>query len=286
MNRREGRYPGLLFVASVLLCSFLVSPAAAVAGNAKSSTDAKSAWKEPAQYSVEWIMTFNGETKRLKRFVDGGKTRMEIEAEGQQLVLIERPDRGLTYMVMPEDPQFGKRYMEDKFREEEPGQPPPPSPKERLVGSEKVDGRPCMKYRIESEGQQAFLWTDAKTHAPVRLQGKVDGSDALIEWKNYRVGAQKADLFEPPAGYERFRMPDVSKMMGSMGVNMGMGMLGGMGMNMASQAGSKVGTTVGTAVGGPVGGIIGGWVGQHAAEWMFSKAQGAATDEMTGMGAR
>lgn len=220
-------------------------------------------------------MTFEGETRKLKRFVDNGNTRMEIEAEGQQLVLIERPDRGLTYMVMPEDPQFGKRYLEDKVQDGESGQVAPPPSKETLVGPEKVDGRPCMKYRIESEGQQAFLWTDAATRAPVRLQGKIDGSDALIEWKNYRAGAQRADLFEPPAGYERFRMPDVSKMMGSMGVNMGMGMLGGMGMNMASQAGSKVGTTVGTAVGGPVGGIIGGWIGQQAAEWMISKVQGA-----------
>lgn len=74
----------------------------------------------------------------------------------------------------------------------------------RKVGNDVVNGRPAIKYEgTSAEGKTGTVWVDPKLRYVIKWQG----TDSSMEVQNIHEGAQPASLFEPPAGYRKFEMP-------------------------------------------------------------------------------
>jgi hypothetical protein len=71
------------------------------------------------------------------------------------------------------------------------------------VGSETVNGRSTVKYEgTNAKGEPGTVWLDPKLRFPVKWQGKNGGG----ELRNIQEGSQPSNLFEVPAGYQKFDM--------------------------------------------------------------------------------
>jgi len=79
------------------------------------------------------------------------------------------------------------------------------------VGNETVNGRSTVKYEgTNSKGETGTVWLDPKLRFPVKWQDKNGGG----ELRNIQEGSQPASLFEIPAGYKKFEMPNMGNMGG------------------------------------------------------------------------
>jgi len=87
--------------------------------------------------------------------------------------------------------------------------------KRELVGPDVVDGRAVTKYRVvftARAGEGSVLqWVDDASKIPLKTSAE-DGSWSM-EYKNLRIEQQDASLFEVPAGYKKFAMPNMAAMM-------------------------------------------------------------------------
>jgi hypothetical protein len=79
------------------------------------------------------------------------------------------------------------------------------------VGSDTVNGRSAVKYEsTDSNGNSSTFWIDPKLRFPIKVQGRKNN----WELRNIQEGAQSASLFEVPAGYKKFDMPNMGNMGG------------------------------------------------------------------------
>jgi hypothetical protein len=79
----------------------------------------------------------------------------------------------------------------------------------RKIGSETVNGRSTVKYEgTNAKGETGDVWLDPKLRFPVKWEGK-NGS---WELRNIQEGTQAASLFEIPADYKKFDMPNMGGM--------------------------------------------------------------------------
>ena len=70
------------------------------------------------------------------------------------------------------------------------------------VGREVIDGRPAIQYqRTRSNGTRDYVWIDAKLKYVIKWRA----DDTEAELRNVKEGAQLADWFEIPEGYEPAR---------------------------------------------------------------------------------
>jgi hypothetical protein len=71
----------------------------------------------------------------------------------------------------------------------------------RKVGSDTVNGRSTIKYEGSStDGKTGDVWIDSK----LRYVTKYEDKDGGMELRNIQEGSQPANLFEIPAGYQKF----------------------------------------------------------------------------------
>jgi hypothetical protein len=289
-------------------------------------------WHEPDAYSVDLVMSGDGQTFTMERAVDHGRMRSHIAMDKEhEMVLLELPDeKETTYTLMPSQKMALKQTAEDTAsmmaqaggaaEHAEPAESrarpdaaaaqgaPPADVKIELLGTDEIDGKSARKYRVTSPEGSGLAWFDAQSNAPVRMESEVEGKKGVIEWKNWKVGPQKAELFEVPKDYN---VQDVGAMMqmmkgmsgrqfsglaqGSPGGGMpggvpggmpaglpgglpgmpgGMGM-GGMGQRMGSQFGAQFGSTLGASFGGPLGAMAGHYIGGKVGGFLGKKAAGA-----------
>lgn len=159
------------------------------------------------QYSADMVITSKeGQTMTNKIYVDSGKIRTDINANGMQVSSIVRPDLKKVYSVMTAQKMVMEMpYDPDKYKKQMAAAAGPEG-KFETVGPESVEGVACTKYKVtSSEGKVVFYWIDVATKAPVKMASE-DGSFSVL-WKNYKDGAQDAALFEPPADYKVMTMP-------------------------------------------------------------------------------
>ena len=78
------------------------------------------------------------------------------------------------------------------------------------VGNETVNGRSTVKYEgTNSKGETGAVWLDPKLRFPVKWLDKNGGAGEL---RNIQEGSQPSSLFEIPAGYKKFEMPNMGGM--------------------------------------------------------------------------
>jgi hypothetical protein len=245
----------------------------------------------PETYSEDLVIQAEGKTFILKRHLDKGMTRTEFSADGHDLVMIELGDeKGTSYEIMPEKKLAVKQSRqsmdeatggkmgtgEEKARERQSGTPPMDVKVEDL-GEDTIGGQPAKKLRLIYADGGVLAWFDKGTGAPLRMEGTVDGKNAVLEWKNRKVEPQPAALFEIPKGYE---MHDFDAMMAQMKGMSGMGgmmkgMMSGMTQGMGSSLGGSLGSTLGGSLAGPLGAAAGQYIGGKVGSLLGKKAADA-----------
>lgn len=169
----------------------------------------------PSLQAAEFSADMEGKTKgkvvvQGKIFVQGTLNRHEMNQEGHKIIVISRPDKGLIWNLMPQ----GKSYIETAIDPDTTtGHAAPDNWTQELeskannLGSETVNGVKCNKYELTNEGIKATYWIATKEAFPVRIIT----SDSEINYRNIHFGRQPDDLFEIPAGYQKFNMPQMPK---------------------------------------------------------------------------
>lgn len=155
------------------------------------------------EFSADMVSRTGKETFSAKIYVSGQKSRTETPEN----IIITRMDKNISYMVMPTE----KMYMEHpidvrmapKASKEFAGET-----ERQSLGKETVNGQSAEKFKVTytENGKQESLYqwiTDAQI--PIKTEA-VDGSWSM-EYQNLKVAAQPADLFEPPADYQKMSMP-------------------------------------------------------------------------------
>lgn len=179
-----------------------------------------------AQYSAD-SYTQNAEmTLKEKIYVAPGKQRKEQELGGATQVSIIRMDKGVMWMLMPDD----KMYMEMSLQQaqsQNPGVDLSAYQMEKTeAGRETINGLDAVKYKIIMTGADGTKLGGFQWVVSPGIQVKLDAlsKDAnsteriKMELTNLKIGKQDLALFEIPAGYTKMTMPGLPPGMGMKGL--------------------------------------------------------------------
>jgi hypothetical protein len=248
----------------------------------------------PQSFREDLVITHEGKPMTMKRFVDHGKIRTEMSAEGHEFIMVETGDsKGTIYTLMPEQKKAMKQSrqgMEEastkagakmpKPDAKDAAQAPPGIQVEDL-GDETLDGNAAKKLRmVHGKEGDVVGWFDKATGAPIRMESFVEGKKTAIEWKNRKAEPQPAELFGVPKEYEVMDMDQMMAQRGAMGGmgsvgGMAKGMAGGMVQGMGSNLGGSLGATLGGSLGGPLGAMAGQFLGGKIGGMLGKKAANA-----------
>ena len=159
------------------------------------------------QYSADMVMQAQGQTVRMRLYVDGGKARSELEMPSAlqnqpvslRIATIARPDLNTTYILYLDEQTYEERPLDP--RDAQLAAASDPNGTAQALGTETVHGQLCTKYQVTYENTTTWVWATQDEGLPVKLQ-LADGS-AVIEFTNVQKGPQPSSLFEIPAGYRK-----------------------------------------------------------------------------------
>lgn len=186
-----------LIVSAVFL---LISPASAFFGGKIENFSAEQVSVEPG-----------GKTQAVgKIYMGPGMFRMEMaerQGNGKSMVNIFRKDRGLNYVIIPEDKAYTEIALDENKLKQAMGDVNAVQ-KEEVLGTETVSGYKCTKKRFETKVTflgfekivKSTVWISDRFDIPLRTESS-DGR--ITELRNIREGRQPAALFEPPEGYRK-----------------------------------------------------------------------------------
>jgi hypothetical protein len=175
---------------------------------------ASESWQRPqADYAADTIMETDAGTIAGRVWASGDKERREFSADGRRHVVILRRDRGVSWILLPEQ----RMYVENGVGEG-------PLVVDRLdaralereaLGEESVNGVPATKYRVrgtaaDGEPFEGTMWLTER-EIPVRVVTEQGGDTLRMELRNLSLGAVDPARFEIPPGYRRFELPAPAK---------------------------------------------------------------------------
>jgi hypothetical protein len=184
------------------------------------------------EYSADSTMESQGMTMTSKVFQAENKYRMEMKVQGANNIVINRMDKKLSWILMPDQ----KMYMENSLEEgkKKSNDINDCKVEQQQLGSEVVNGLKTTKNKIAMSCPDGLKYNGSmwvtKDGIMVKMDSvaKTDKGDIpfKMELKNINIAKQDPSLFEIPAGYQA--------------MNMG-GMMGAFGdmMKKATQAGEK-----------------------------------------------
>jgi hypothetical protein len=155
-----------------------------------------------ADFTADMISDFAGQGG-MKGTVAFKEPKMRMEMSGMEgtVVTIHRPDKNLIWMVMPEAEMYMEMtYVPDPALEGWTGEK---EEKAKYLGTEKVSGLNCKKYELVEDGQKVTYWVADEIAFPVMVKT----SEGTMRLENIRKGTVPANLFEPPAGFQKMSMP-------------------------------------------------------------------------------
>ena len=242
MNRRIFT-PGFTLTAAVL--GVLVAlPAGISASAARDQAPASNA--APSHYRVDMHIEGDGERMIMRRYVDGSRSRTEIDFDGETIVTIEAGDAArTTYTIVPSM----KRVMKSTLPKDaasapaQTGETAAPEDAEEgleLVGTETLDGKSVQKYRVKMPNGDGFIWVDPLTELPVRMES----GGSRVDMRNYEFSKPAPELFQIPKGYE---VMDLDQMRSMSAARM---VAGGIAGGYAARAGESAGGSLGASLGG------------------------------------
>jgi len=173
-----------------------------------------------AQYSAD-SYTENAEaTLKEKVYAAPGKIRKESGMGGSTQVSIIRMDKGVVWMLMPDDKMFMESSLQ-QAQSKNPGVDASGSNMEKTeVGREVVNGHEAIKYKVimtDPKGNKlgGFQWV-VSPGIQIKLDAvSKEGSSKeriKMELTNLKIGRQDPALFEIPDGYTKMTMPSIPGM--------------------------------------------------------------------------
>ena len=184
------------------------------------------------EYSADSFMESQGMTMTSKVFQAENKYRMEMKVQGTNNIVINRMDKKLSWILMPDQ----KMYLENSLEEGKKKSNDINDCKieQQQLGSEVVNGLKTTKNKIAMSCPDGLKYNGSmwvtKDGIMVKMDSvaKTDKGDIpfKMELKNINIAKQDPSLFEIPAGYQAMNMGGI------------MGAVGDM-MKKATQAGEK-----------------------------------------------
>ena len=184
------------------------------------------------EYSADSFMESQGMTMTSKVFQAENKYRMEMKVQGTNNIVINRMDKKLSWILMPDQ----KMYLENSLEEGKKKSNDINDCKieQQQLGSEVVNGLKTTKNKIAMSCPDGLKYNGSmwvtKDGIMVKMDSvaKTDKGDIpfKMELKNINIAKQDPSLFEIPAGYQAMNMGGI------------MGAFGDM-MKKATQAGEK-----------------------------------------------
>lgn len=164
-----------------------------------------------AEFSADLLLKQGGETMTGKVYVKGDKTRQEFVQQGQKQITILRPDKGVTWVLMPAE----KIYMEMSSQEGAAYDPQldqniRDKAEIKLLGKETVNGHVCDKYQyIYHDTSRGTLtqWVSKQLNIPIKTEYKSPSGYMLTEYKNIQKRNVQDSLFEVPGDYMLMSVP-------------------------------------------------------------------------------
>jgi hypothetical protein len=185
------------------------------------------------------VMKISGkETSNIVYYVKGNNMRMEVEAQGKKIAFLHNNKDSKSQMVMDEQKmymEFPKMNMPETDMKENDVKD-----KIRKTGEYKdINGYRCEKWTFEDDGETGEAWMTDELGGFFMLQNPM-GRNPQEEWEQKLVGnyfpmlvivkndsgekeltmkvvsvdkmSLNKDLFEVPAGYQKFNMPNMQNM--------------------------------------------------------------------------
>ena len=171
---------------------------------------------QAAEFSADMETRSKGQiVTQGKIFIKGDLSRHEMSQGGHQVTLINRPDKGVVWTLMPQ----GKSYIEMAIDPEGEDKLPENwnlelKKEAKELGGETVNGIKCNKYELIDEGEKTTYWIAKKEGQLIRLVTP----ETEINYSNLHSEHQPDHLFQLPTGYRKFAMPGMENMQGMPGV--------------------------------------------------------------------
>ncbi len=174
------------------------------------------------EYSADSYMETQGMSVTSKVFHAENKDRMEMKVQGTNNIIINRMDKKLAWVLMPEQ----KMYMETSLEEgkKKSNDINDCQIEQQQLGSEVVNGLKATKNKITMSCPDGLKYDGStwvtKEGIMVKMDSvaKTDKGDIpfKMELKNLNIARQDPGLFEIPTGYQAFNMGGVMGAFGDM----------------------------------------------------------------------
>jgi hypothetical protein len=168
-------------------------------------------------FSADAVLETDEMTAKSRVFYQPGMVRDEMNIGGQQMVMIRRFDLNKFWMIMTQG-----MYMESDADQESEQNPNYKLVSRDVIGKETVNGIETTKYKSVYESDDGkfggFTWyTDDNIAVKAFLihESKGEKQRFKYEMSNLQRDAQSDELFEIPAGYQKFNMGGFGNMAGS-----------------------------------------------------------------------
>ncbi|MCR9092746.1 MAG: hypothetical protein NXI30_00880 [bacterium] len=149
--------------------------------------------------------------EQLTEFYARGLRRRQATIEGHDLVVIDRPDLAVTWILDPAAEAFEELWLRntdvDAFLTPDPFGPRMEG-RFREAGVDEIAGTPARRFEVEGDRVRGVAWI-SMDGVPIRFEGEVERRDGAstvrIDYGEVQRGPQAAYLFAIPpnyAGYE------------------------------------------------------------------------------------
>lgn len=171
-----------------------------------------------------WPMDFSLLDKKIRVEIDLTQTRNKDMPAGvaatlkqigmAQVVSIIRPDKGLVYVIYPDQ----RVLLSMPLPKEDSEASKAPQISKTALGKETIDSHPCTKNRVvvtDSTGQKAEVTTwDASDLKDLPIQIETQDKDivSLLRFKEIQFQRPSPSYFEPPSGFTQYQNPDDLKL--------------------------------------------------------------------------
>jgi hypothetical protein len=167
-----------------------------------------------AEFKADLVRSSGGDSDASKVYMKGDLRREDTYEDGElSAVTIFRPDKGVTWNLMPEE----EMYMEVPLVEGMDGTEAnidklESSANVEILGEETINGFVCEKRRYGGSDEtpgEVVVWYSTELDYPVKLHLTFyEGEDELVlEYQNIDADEVPDSIFEIPEGYEKFAVP-------------------------------------------------------------------------------
>ncbi|NLI33315.1 MAG: DUF4412 domain-containing protein [Deltaproteobacteria bacterium] len=164
-----------------------------------------------AEFAADTITNHAGGTFTGKTYIKGDKIRSEGVKEGRNTISIHRMDKGITWILMPEN----KTYMEMSgvtgWNMEEMEKAAQEMAEKKNLGTETVNGYLCDKFQYVYKDKSLGVvtqWIARDLKYPIKTEHTgMQGYSMKSELTNIKTQSLPDSLFELPAGYTKMNIP-------------------------------------------------------------------------------